>query len=448
MRKIKFYSRIAMGMVLLISCCILACHPSPPIPNVPSSQQPPSTEQPVKRPAEFEISSLTVAPSPLVAGGSATVSANVQNTGDEGGLYVAILSLDDQAIDKKEVNLVPQQSSTVEFTVDELTTGKHAISIGESKVSMDVLPKPTKIAFVRDFGPYYKWEICTMDSDGTNIKNITNSSSLDLHPTWSPDNTKIAFESIREWFALSSIYVMDIDGSNVKCLTPEVKSCRFPVWSPDGKQIAYCVMKRLYGEPPASPQVGFGTSSISGLAIGENFIPNDIFIMNADGSDKVLITNGWGASWFPDSQRIAFVDNTMGVWNICSINVDGTGRKTYFTIMRLNQAMRLPDCKFPMVAVSPNGSQIAFEYPSGVPGGKQDIYIIELDSKKTINITRECKGDSYCPTWSSDGTKIMFTLVTEQPFLTSNGLCIYTVNTDGTNVTKLIENGHWGVWQR
>ena len=55
-------------------------------------------------------------------------------------------------------------------------------------------------------------EIYVMSADGSNQVRLTNSSTNDNHPSWSPDGTKIAFMS-------EGIYVMNADGSNPAAIT-------------------------------------------------------------------------------------------------------------------------------------------------------------------------------------------------------------------------------------
>lgn len=383
-----------------------------------------------QRPAEFEVGPIAFEPPVAMVGDSVTVSATVKNIGDVIGTYSAILTIDSQVLDKKELTLIPQQNSIIEFTASGLTAGKHSINIGESNVVIDILPKPAKIALARYYGDYYSWEICTVDPDGTNIKNVTNSASLDLCPTWSPDGMKIAFQSIRESHTRSSIYVMDADGKNVKCLTPEPAICRFPVWSPDGSKIAYCVMK-IFG----------GSAFTKG---GEEIRPDKIYTMNSDGSGKMLVTDGWGPSWFPDSQRIAFMSSNTGVWEIHSINIYSADLRKHITLpkARVNYGLPLPSCEFPVLAVSPDGGSIALEYFDYTTGAKQDISVLTLNNGEVRDLTSKYDGYKYCPTWSPDGTKIAFTLET------INGIGIYTMDTNGSNMTKLIENGYFPTWQR
>jgi Tol biopolymer transport system component len=63
-------------------------------------------------------------------------------------------------------------------------------------------------------------EIFTMNPDGTGLQQLTQNFSSDAEPAFSPDGTKITFESIRDscggFFAFScaKIYTMDADGQN------------------------------------------------------------------------------------------------------------------------------------------------------------------------------------------------------------------------------------------
>ena len=81
-------------------------------------------------------------------------------------------------------------------------------------------------------------EIYVMGSNGRKQVNLTNHPALDAAPTWSPDGTKIAFHSNREG-GQDDIYVMNPDGANVVNLTRHLLEDRAPAWSPDGRWIAF-----------------------------------------------------------------------------------------------------------------------------------------------------------------------------------------------------------------
>ena len=93
--------------------------------------------------------------------------------------------------------------------------------------------------------------------------------SSDLAPSWSPNATKIAFSSARD--GNHDIYVMNADGSNRTRLTDNSAIDLNPSWSPDGSMIAF--------------------SSDRDGKMGRWTVPNEIYVMNADGSNQTRLTN-------------------------------------------------------------------------------------------------------------------------------------------------------------
>ena len=80
-------------------------------------------------------------------------------------------------------------------------------------------------------------EIFIMDSDGSNVKRLTNKVGYDSGSVFSPNGKQIAFYGNNEekW----DIYIMNSDGSELTNLTNETIECYSPSWSPDGKWIVY-----------------------------------------------------------------------------------------------------------------------------------------------------------------------------------------------------------------
>ena len=108
-------------------------------------------------------------------------------------------------------------------------------------------PDGTEIAFSsrRQEGQTVGPDIWKMDSFGNNLVNITKFPGVeDSWPNWSPDGTQIAFHSRRDDPLGEEIYRMNSDGSNVVRLTNNTGPVQgsfdiFPAWSPDGTRIVW-----------------------------------------------------------------------------------------------------------------------------------------------------------------------------------------------------------------
>ncbi|MBV8858902.1 MAG: S8 family serine peptidase [Acidobacteria bacterium] len=100
----------------------------------------------------------------------------------------------------------------------------------------------------------------------------------DSSPRYSPDGSKIVFQSTRD--GQPEIYVMNADGSNQTRLTNNVAYDLSPSWSPDGSKIIFTSLR----EGPAA-----------------------LYSMNADGSNQAKLVAGYalgGASWRPSPSLI------------------------------------------------------------------------------------------------------------------------------------------------
>jgi len=181
-----------------------------------------------------------------------------------------------------------------------------------------------------DFSKGYVWavypsfDIFTARPDGSDLKRLTNSPGYDAESTITRDGKKIVFTSTRDGDL--DIYTMDADGRNVKRLTSELGYDGGPFWSYDGKQIVYRANH---------PQTEKDKTDYVSLLKNNLIRPTtlEIWVMNADGSNKRQVTRNGKANFapyfFPDSKRIVFASNMNDPrgrnFDLYTINVDGTG---------------------------------------------------------------------------------------------------------------------------
>jgi TolB protein len=147
------------------------------------------------------------------------------------------------------------------------------------------------ISINRDGNP----EIYVGNSDGSNLRRLTNNSAADVSPVFNPSCSQIAFVSDRD--GSPQVFVMSADGSGQRRITTYGDYNQTPAWSPDGSTIAY-----------ASRQ-------------GGTF---DIFTVSVSGGRPRRLTEGQGSNtdptFSPDGRLIAFNSSRGGIW---IMNKDG-----------------------------------------------------------------------------------------------------------------------------
>lgn len=107
--------------------------------------------QPAAVPAQFEVSKLTIKPSEMFIGETATVTAVVTNNGGSSGLYNASLKIDTVNSDARSVGLAPGEQKTITFSLKMQTAGKYSIEIGDASAAITIkeklVPKAAEIKY-------------------------------------------------------------------------------------------------------------------------------------------------------------------------------------------------------------------------------------------------------------------------------------------------------------
>ena len=214
---------------------------------------------------------------------------------------------------------------------------------------------------------YPSFDVFTAKPDGSDIKQLTNTPGYDAETTITLDGKKLVFTSMRDGDL--DIYSMDANGKNVRRLTSELGYDGGPFWSYDGKQIVY----RAH-----HPQTDAAKADYISLLKQNQIRPTtlEIWVMNADGSNKRQVTsNGkanFGPYFFPDGKRIIFSSNMADPrgrnFDLYKINTDGTGLER----ITFNDTFD----GFPMF--SPDGKKLVFaSNRNAKSGGETNVFIAD-----------------------------------------------------------------------
>lgn len=130
-------------------------------------------------------------------------------------------------------------------------------------------------------------QIILSDFAGGPFRQLTQGPARNFSPACTPDGSMIAFARDGDE---GGIYVMMADGGEQRRLTaPLGQVDSDPAWSPDGSRIAFA---RADPEPRVPPD------------------PQDIFVINTDGTDLRRLTTSLGVDrhpvWSPDGTQIVF----------------------------------------------------------------------------------------------------------------------------------------------
>jgi Tol biopolymer transport system component len=163
----------------------------------------------------------------------------------------------------------------------------------------DISPDGSKVVFNGRLPASANPNVFVVNVNATGLTRLTTDEGFDGFAAWSPDGSKIVFESDRT--GVSQLWLMNADGSNQTQLTFDpVPKDQVPDWSPDGSKIAYVAQ----------------TAPVGG----------DIWVINADGTNPHPITSGLdllGTAWSPDGTQIATQNWTTRTVEV--MNADGSG---------------------------------------------------------------------------------------------------------------------------
>jgi tol-pal system beta propeller repeat protein TolB len=233
-------------------------------------------------------------------------------------------------------------------------------------------------------------ELFLLSADGQVDENLTKHAAYDFWPAWSPDGTRLAFESNRNDPAHTEIHVLTLADLGVRRLTDDTGFTNAqPAWSPLGDRIAFVTNR---------DGVGY-----------------DIYLMDTTGANFTRLTpdatNETQPTWSPDGSKIAFATDRDGPNGEIYL-MDATGGNV---VNRTNHAANdlAP-------AWSPDGTRIAFQ--SDRDGSGFSVWVMDTSGANPVQVS---PSDPPCelPHWTPDGLRIAYDCDGD----------IYVANADGTN---------------
>lgn len=233
----------------------------------------------------------------------------------------------------------------------------------------------SRVAFISESGPKdaRQKRVGLMDYDGTNIKWLTDSSTLVLAPQFSPDGNRILYTSFASGFP--RIMELDVNSVQSRTLSEQQGAMTFsPRYSPDGRWILYS------------------------LEQGGN---TDIYQMDAASGASRPLTNApsieTSPSYSPDGNQIVFESDRSGSPQLYVMSASG------------GEATRISfgEGRYGTPVWSPRGDMIAF---TNQVNGKFHIGVMRTDGSEERKLTESFLDEG--PTWAPNGRVVMFTRVT------------------------------------
>jgi Tol biopolymer transport system component len=257
-------------------------------------------------------------------------------------------------------------------------------------------------------------QLYIMNTDGSNVILLSNSTGFGLLPEWTPDGQHLVFESYYDYASNRGnnsvgLFLMGVFEHSARLVTDDPSNNYWPEVSPDGTRIAF---------------------------VSERSGNSEVYVMDIDGTNLTNISNNLASdtapTWSPDSSMIAFTSDRNGDLEIYVMDADGTNP--------VNITQNSSDDITP--AWSPDGIQIAFVSRRE---GNEDIYVMDANGANPTNVTNNGANDGH-PDWSPDGRQIVFDTNRDGNYE------IYIMNADGSSMYNLTNNDSidlapaWSPW--
>jgi Tol biopolymer transport system component len=323
-----------------------------------------------------------------------------------------------------------------------------------------------------------------MDTDGQNLKRLTDNPSWDGSPEWSTDGETLYFYSARPRELPGPptspilgqeggfrIWAMAADGSNLQPITGEGMEALAPALTSDGRLAfqtrtgyAQWTIKSIslddsqlrqesdeasdYWIPDfhheSGAMVAHGVGPVSEKSQAVEAILGDGALLSADHPstaelpDRTLMIypmrHTTGLAPHPMSDEVVVtIENEAGS-RLAMSDYQGISEETIFTAPGIGIVSGTRDRLFDM-KYSDDGEWITYSqgYFAGESDKQADVWIMRRDGSERTNLTKSDANDGVAG-FSPDGTKLVFRSARAGSF------DLYTMNTDGSEVQRITDH--------
>jgi TolB protein len=273
----------------------------------------------------------------------------------------------------------------------------------------------------------------------TNIRQLTHGGE-NAEAYFSPDGTRLVFQSTREGVPCDQIFTMRIDGSGERRVSTGTGRTTCGYFYPGSDDIVFASTHEASAACPPKPSFSRGY-------VWPIYDSYEIYRMNADGSGIRKLTNSPGydaeATIAPDG-LITFTSVRDGDMEIYTMKGDGSG------VRRLTNRPGPDGGPF----FSWDGQNIAFrgralsegeemaDYRALLTQGlwrptSLELFVMDRDGGNLRQVTN-LGGANFAPSWHPDGKRLIFASNVHDP--KGRDFDIYTINIDGTGLERITYN--------
>lgn len=253
------------------------------------------------------------------------------------------------------------------------------------------------------------WTLNARDGSGlVQLTGLAEAERCQLRPRWSPDGSMLAFTATDDLDAGKEVHVINADGTGRLNITNDPRQPdgtkaedMADGWTPDGRVVVHSdrAGDMHWGLYAVEPDGSATTPLLDPAYWSPRWSPDgtrmaawawetgDVVLMDGDGGDPVVLTEGPGLAsyetrgrpWSPDGARLAFT------WegDIWIVNADGTG---------LLNVTGNPEVDERFWDWSPDGLRILYGTDRD---GTWDLYTLEVGGTEPVRVTNSEAGELW-----------------------------------------------------